>query len=529
MKRLGLLVVVVLCGALLVGCPKKAVPPLSLYNNDSALRVSIDRALEQGSIAMTKLGTVVVWPFPGMELWVEPAARALDNSEATVSWKEATVSYQMGDPAWGGQTLVQSFEASSGRNDQSVVSQTNFSSVGSGIATLVAVAGLFDGPDVKYFPYWSPYAVQWWGGFPMAFAVGPGRGVFGKSMSTPANGKWLAITPTAECDRITVTAVFTAAEQEDISVSFLVQIDADGDGFPNWEEREAGTDPYDPDSFPGCCQETNNAPTADSQSVSTPFETPKAITLTGSDPDGDELEFWVMSDPIHGVLSYDPLTYTPNPDYHGPDSFTFLVNDGQVDSAEATVSITVGNPPTNPPTNRAPTADSRSVSTAFETAVSITLSGSDPDNDSLSFLVQANPTHGTLDKNGSNVVYNPNLGFSGQDMFTFKVNDGQVDSNVATVTVNVGSPTTNPNPTTVLISASVSSGSAPLEVVFAANTSYATGVPVVQYAWDINGQGYGSASMLIHTFTAAGSYVVRVRVTDSDGGSAENTVTITVT
>ena len=42
------------------------------------------------------------------------------------------------------------------------------------------------------------------------------------------------------------------------------------------------------------------------------------------------------------------LTYTPDPDYHGPDSFTFVANDGTVDSAAATVSITVA-PVNDPP------------------------------------------------------------------------------------------------------------------------------------------------------------------------------------
>jgi hypothetical protein len=115
-------------------------------------------------------------------------------------------------------------------------------------------------------------------------------------------------------------------------------------------------------------------------------------------------------------------------------------------------------------------------------------------------------------------------------LVTFQVSDGELISGMATVTITVGNPSDQPNPTTVLISASVSSGSAPLNnVVFAANTSYDPGTPVVQYEWSINGSSYGSASMLIHNFTAAGSYVVRVRVTDSAGGTAENTVTITVT
>ena len=67
------------------------------------------------------------------------------------------------------------------------------------------------------------------------------------------------------------------------------------------------------------------------------------ITLTGSDTDGDTLTYSVVNDPTNGTLSGTApnLTYTPNDNYNGADSFTFTVNDGNTNSAPATVSITV--------------------------------------------------------------------------------------------------------------------------------------------------------------------------------------------
>ncbi len=58
-----------------------------------------------------------------------------------------------------------------------------------------------------------------------------------------------------------------------------------------------------------------------------------AITLSGSDVDGDGLAFTIVDQPAHGALSgiAPDLTYTPVADYNGPDSFTFLVNDGALD------------------------------------------------------------------------------------------------------------------------------------------------------------------------------------------------------
>ena len=102
-----------------------------------------------------------------------------------------------------------------------------------------------------------------------------------------------------------------------------------------------------------------HAPVADAQSVTTNESTPKAITLTGSDAGGHALTFIVTTNPTHGSLSGTApnLTYHPNANYHGPDSFSFKSHDGLVDSAPATVSITVTS------VNDAPVADAQSVTT----------------------------------------------------------------------------------------------------------------------------------------------------------------------
>ncbi|HEV7808155.1 MAG TPA: cadherin-like domain-containing protein, partial [Solirubrobacteraceae bacterium] len=88
---------------------------------------------------------------------------------------------------------------------------------------------------------------------------------------------------------------------------------------------------------------SNSAPVATPQSVTTAEDTAKAITLAGSDTDGDPLTFAVAGAPAHGVLggTAPNLTYTPAADYEGPDSLTFTVSDGSLVSAAATVAITV--------------------------------------------------------------------------------------------------------------------------------------------------------------------------------------------
>lgn len=99
------------------------------------------------------------------------------------------------------------------------------------------------------------------------------------------------------------------------------------------------------DTFILTVNATNSAPVANPQSIAVDEDVPKAIILTGSDADGDPLTYIIVSGPNHGTLSGTApnLTYTPNPDYAGPDEFTFRVSDGTADSPIAKVSISVGN------------------------------------------------------------------------------------------------------------------------------------------------------------------------------------------
>src|SRR5205085_3100015 len=94
----------------------------------------------------------------------------------------------------------------------------------------------------------------------------------------------------------------------------------------------------------------NRPPIANVQSVTTNEDVPKAITLTGSDPDSDPISYIIVSNPSHGSLSGSApnLTYTPAANYNGSDSFTFKVNDGVADSVVARVSIVIN------PVNDAP-------------------------------------------------------------------------------------------------------------------------------------------------------------------------------
>ena len=177
----------------------------------------------------------------------------------------------------------------------------------------------------------------------------------------------------------------------------------------------------------------NFAPVAQDINVTTPEDTPIDITLLGTDVDGDTLTYAIVDQPTNGALTIvgDVVTYTPNANWHGMDTFTYKANDGTLDSNIATVTITVT------AFNDAPVAQNVDATTPEDTAVDVTLLGTDVDGDTLTYTIVSQPAHGTLSIVGNVVTYTPNANWHGSDSFTYKVNDGTVDSNVATVTITV--------------------------------------------------------------------------------------------
>ena len=179
--------------------------------------------------------------------------------------------------------------------------------------------------------------------------------------------------------------------------------------------------------------EVNTAPTARDQSVTTPEDTPIDILLDVSDPENDPLTTIIITGPSHGQVSVNGIvvTYTPDLNYYGADSFTYKVNDGLEDSNIATVSITVT------PVNDPPVAYGMTVETPENFPVNFELLATDPEGDIGTFIIVTTPAHGTLDCDGRYCTYTPDPNWNGEDGFYFKVNDGELDSNEAFVKIIV--------------------------------------------------------------------------------------------
>ena len=279
----------------------------------------------------------------------------------------------------------------------------------------------------------------------------------------------------------------------------------------------------------------NDAPVASAQSVATAEDSAQAITLTGSDVDGDALSFTVLEGPAKGSLSGTApnVTYTPNANYNGADSFTFKANDGHVDSAPATVSITVT------AVNDAPMANPQSVMADEDTAQQITVTAGDIDGDVLTFSVVNGPTHGSLSGTAPNLTYTPNANYNGPDSFTFKANDGTVDSNTATVSITVAAVKDAP---VITAGAPVArkQGSAGTTATIAtvsdpdqsagSLTVTATNVPSGISVSDVtNTGGTVTATVAADCSATVGANTVELTVTDSNGGTSAASFIVDVT
>ena len=153
---------------------------------------------------------------------------------------------------------------------------------------------------------------------------------------------------------LTVTAIRTAASTHGTAtfangiVTYTPDAGFAGVGVFYYTACDNGTTNGQPD--PKCSETTitvnvvvDHPPAANPLAVTTAEDSPVAVNLSATDADGDSINYVIVTQPNHGTLTGTPpaLTYVPAPDFNGLDSFTFAANDGQTQSAPATVGITV--------------------------------------------------------------------------------------------------------------------------------------------------------------------------------------------
>ncbi|WP_411913081.1 tandem-95 repeat protein [Vibrio sp. Vb1574] len=168
-------------------------------------------------------------------------------------------------------------------------------------------------------------------------------------------------------------------------------------------------------------------------------DTPTIIKVLGNDTfEGDDkvVSLDTNNGPANGTVSVNPdgsVTYTPNDNYHGTDSFTYIVTSGGV-SESTTVNVDVT------PVNDAPVATNDNAVTDEDTPVTIDVLPNDTDVDGDTLSIQSasvSSNQGTVEIVDGKLVFTPAENFNGDAEITYTITDGSLtDQAKVAVTVN---------------------------------------------------------------------------------------------
>ena len=190
----------------------------------------------------------------------------------------------------------------------------------------------------------------------------------------------------------------------------------------------------------------NDAPVAEPDSYTTPEDQALVVAAPGllandTDAESDTLSASLVTSPQHGVVALSAngaFTYTPAADFVGEDSFTYQAGDGNSLSPPTVVTIDVT------AVNDAPVAADDRYATEEDTLLAVMTPGvlaNDVDGDGpvLSAVLVEGPQHGQLSLAADGgFTYLPEIEYTGPDQFTYRAEDGERASEVATVQLTVG-------------------------------------------------------------------------------------------
>ncbi|MFD0916458.1 Ig-like domain-containing protein, partial [Pseudahrensia aquimaris] len=171
--------------------------------------------------------------------------------------------------------------------------------------------------------------------------------------------------------------------------------------------------------------------------------TPIMIDVLGndSDPDGDPLMIIGTTQPGKGTIIVQAngmILYTPNAGATGTDTFTYTIKDGNGGEDTATVTVDLG---PDPAPNVDPVAvdDMKTVDLGDPIVIDVLENDTDADGDPLEVINVTDGTNGTVTINADGTVtYTPNdPNFTGMDMFTYTISDGNGGTDTAVVKVTI--------------------------------------------------------------------------------------------
>jgi outer membrane protein OmpA-like peptidoglycan-associated protein len=285
---------------------------------------------------------------------------------------------------------------------------------------------------------------------------------------------------------------------------------------------------------------SSSVPVATDDSYTTAEDTTLTINAPGvlandSDPDGAGLTAILVSPPLHGTITLDSngsFVYVPDPDYNGPDSFTYKANNGARDSSIATVSIDV-TPVNDPPDATDDSANVVADSGATPIDVLANDTGAPDAGETLSIASVTQPTGGTvmITGGGTGLTFQPDAGFTGTATFTYTISDGNGGTDTATVTVTVA--TGNVPPNAVDDTATVAEDSGPTVIDVLGNDSDGNGdtLTVTSVTQPAGGMVVLTGGVVTFQPNAEfnGTTTFTYTISDGNGGSSTAMVTVNVT
>lgn len=275
----------------------------------------------------------------------------------------------------------------------------------------------------------------------------------------------------------------------------------------------------------------NDVPDARNDLVSTNEDTPLTVQVLSNDVDidGNTLTVTSLTQPANGtaVLNADQtITYTPNLNFTGSNSFTYSISDGNGGTDTATVSVSVL-PINDPPVA---VADSATVAEEGTVTIAVAANDTDPENSALTLTAVTQGAHGTVTiLTGNQVRYQPAANYFGPDSFTYTVRDPGNLTSTGTVNMTVN-PVNDPplagpdNPAT--------DEDTPVTVSVLANDTDVDGGALSVSAVTQGSNGTVTTNGTTVTYTPAaefsGSDSFTYNVSDGFGGTATGLVTVTV-
>jgi hypothetical protein len=193
--------------------------------------------------------------------------------------------------------------------------------------------------------------------------------------------------------------------------------------------------------------DTNGAPVANDDVAVTNEDTPVEIAVLSndSDPDGDSMVVQQVLPAQYGqvtLVGSSTVRYSPNLNFNGSDSFTYVAADPGGKTDTATVQVTVI--PVNDPPVANP--DAAAVPRNGSVTINVVANDTDVDGDSLTVAAVGLAANGTVTRlSSTSVQYVPTANYTGSDAFTYTVSDGKGGTATGTVQVTVFQVNTAPN------------------------------------------------------------------------------------